>query len=296
MLVTMKEILDAANEQNYAVAAPNVDNEVNARACIEAAEAKNAPLILDVAPQAVTDIIFFGKILRELAQQSRVPIAVNLDHAARKEQVLAAIKAGFTSVMYDKSSLSYEENVAQVKEIAEMVHLAGLSIEGEYGHVAQADNYERDRNNYLTSPSEAANYIKETGVDCLAIAIGTAHGAYPRGFKPYLDFERLIEIKEVTGHFPLVLHGSSGTDEESIRRACELGINKVNIANDLYRAVVDTVKNGNFEGNRAYDVFQFVKDGIKEKVMHMIEVYGSENKAWIVAGKGLPTKRITGKE
>ena len=296
MLVTMKEILDRASKEGYAVAAPNVDNELNARACIEAAEAKNAPLILDVVYNATTDLVFFGQMLRTLAQQSKVPVAINLDHGGSKKEVITAIQAGFTSVMFDRSAFSNEINMKEVKEIVDIAHEVGLSVEAELGHVGQATQYDVDRNASLTSAEEAVEFIRYTGVDCLAVAIGTAHGAYPRGFKPYLDFDRLVEIKEKTNQFPLVLHGSSGTDEESLRKACSLGINKVNIANDLYRSVVDAVVNGDFEGNKAYDVFYAIKEGIKNKLMYMIDVYGSTNKAWTKEPQGLPVVKTSGEE
>ena len=298
MLVTMKEILDIANENNYAVAAPNVESELTIRACIEAAEEMNAPIIIDIAPPMVTDIVFIGKLARELAIQSKVPVAINLDHSANKQEVIQALQGGFTSVMFDKSSLSDEENIAQVKEIAELVHTVDVSIEAEYGHVGQANNYANDRDARLTSPELAKNFVEKTGVDCLAVAIGTAHGSYPKGFKPYLDFERLKEIKEAI-NIPLVLHGSSGTDEESIRKACRLGINKVNISNDLCKEVVNTIVNGDFSGNKAYDVFPSIKEAIKKKLMYMIEIYGSKDKAWaenVIGANGLPIKKISGEE
>lgn len=296
MLLTMKEILDRASKEGYAVAAPNVDNELNARACIEAAEEKNAPLILDVAYSMTADINLLGKILRDLAIQSKVPVAINLDHGATKEQVVRAIQSGFTSVMFDRSAKPFDENVKEVKEIVDIAHLIGVSVEAELGHVGQADNYANDRDAALTSPAEAVDYINKTGVDCLAVAIGTAHGAYPKGFTPYLDFDRLVEIKKAVNGLPLVLHGSSGTNEEDIKKACQLGINKVNIANDLCRAAVDAVKDGNFDGNKAYDVYDAILVGVKNKLMHMIDVYGSTGKAWEVSPKGIPAKVLGGRE
>ena len=292
MLVTMKEILDRANKENYAVAAPNVGNELNARASIEAAEDMNAPLILDVAFHATSDIFFFGHELRMLAEQSSVPIAINLDHGTTLEQVQKAINAGFTSVMIDRSSYPDNENIRDVKEVVRIAHAAGISVEAELGHVGNAENYAHDRDAALTDPELAKKYIEETGVDCLAVAIGTAHGAYPAEFKPYLDFDRLIEIKKTTNHFPLVLHGSSGTDSESLRKACQLGINKVNINNDLCKATVESIRNKNFDGNKAYSIFRVVQEGFKEKLKEMIAVYGSADKAWLPKVSGLPRSKI----
>ena len=288
MLVTMKEILDRASKGNYAVGAPNVVCELDARAYIEAAEELNSPLILDVDYVANPDMETFGKILRQLAMQSSVPIAINLDHGADFTQVYAAIQAGFTSVMLDRSAEPDEKNIADCKYVVDVCHQLGITVEAEFGHVGQADNYEADRP-ALTDPKAAVEFVKATCVDCLAVAIGTAHGAYPRGKKPYLDFDRLVEIKNALGQdFPLVLHGSSGTDIEDVRKVCAMGINKVNIANDLCRAACDAVLNGDFEGNKVYDIWEVAKQGTKKKMKQMIEVYGSVNKAWTPEFKGLP--------
>ena len=293
MLVTMKEIVEHASAGNYAVAAPNVSSELDARAFVEAAEELNAPLILDVVYMAHPDIFFFGKVLRGLAEQASVPVAVNLDHGWDKEHILRAIRAGFTSVMVDRSSCPFEQNVAEVKEIVDIAHAVGVSVEAELGHVGFADNYSHDRDAALTSPEEALDYIQKTGVDCLAVAIGTAHGAYPKGFKPYLDFDRLTEIKKATGNFPLVLHGSSGTDNDSLRKACSMGINKVNIANDLCKATVTALKEADLEGGNAYTVWTVGRDAAKAKLKEMIDVYGSVGKAWTPDVQGLPKAETT---
>ncbi len=292
MLVSMKEILDRASAEGYAVAAPNVDNEVNARACIEAAEDLNAPIILDVAFGAAVDIQFAGRMMVELARQAKVPVAINLDHGASFEQVIQCIQAGFTSVMIDRSSCPYEENVRDTKYVVDIAHKAGVSVEAELGHVGQADNYDVDRNAALTDPEVAKKFIEETGVDCLAVAVGTAHGAYPKGYVPYLDFERLAEIKRVTNNFPLVMHGSSGTKEEDLAKACRMGINKVNVNNDICQAIVEKVKNTDYEGNKAYFIMMSVSIAIKEKTKELIKLYGSDGKAWIPETKGLPRSKF----
>ena len=139
MLVTMKEILDRASRENYAVAAPNVSNELNARASIEAAEDMQAPLILDVAYRAAVDILFLGDMLRKLAEQTSIPVAINLDHGSSLNEVQMAIRAGFTSVMIDRSSCSEQENVRDVSEVVRVAHAVGISVEAELGHVGRAD-------------------------------------------------------------------------------------------------------------------------------------------------------------
>lgn len=293
MLTTTKEIITRAAKEGYAVAAPNVSCELDARAYIEVAEDLNCPLILDVAFVAHPDIEFLAKILRGLAEQSSVPVSVQLDHGFAREEIIKAIHAGFTSVMVDRSSLPFEQNVAEVKEIVSIAHACGVSVEAELGHVGFAASYDVDRDAALTSVEEAKAYIEQTGVDCLAVAIGTAHGAYPKGFKPYLDFDRLVEIKKATDNFPLVLHGSSGTDNESLAKACKLGINKVNIANDLCRAAVEALQSTDLSGGAAYGVWTCGANGAKKKLAEMIKVYGAEGKNWLTEYPGLPHVKTT---
>lgn len=204
MLVTMKEILDRANKENYAVVAPNVFSEMDARTCLEVAEEEQSPIILDVAMTQTADIHFHGSYLTRLANETSVPVAINLDHGAAFEHAIMAIQSGFTSIMIDRSSLPYEENVAQVSELCRIAHAVGLSVESELGHVGNGSDGIEVASDMLTDPDQAKDYIERTGIDCLAVAIGTAHGAYQG--TPHLDFERLTKIKERVG-YPLVLHG-----------------------------------------------------------------------------------------
>lgn len=276
MLVTMKEILDKANAENYAVAAPNVWSELDARAVISAAQQMNAPLIIDIADIANPDLILLGRICEYLANKATIPIAIHLDHGTNKTQIMQAIKGGFTSVMYDCSDKDFETNIKEVKEIVEFAHALNITVEAELGHVGQANDYSHD---YLTDPNLAREFIERTQVDCLAVAIGTAHGAYPPNVYPQLDFERLVKIKKATNHFPLVMHGSSGTDNDSLQKVCQLGINKVNIANDLCKAAVCACQHTDLTGNNAYRITEIIEKAIEEKLKEMIKIYGSQNKA-----------------
>lgn len=276
MLVTMKEILDKANAENYAVAAPNVWSELDARAVISAAQQMNAPLIIDIADIANPDLVLLGRICEYLANKATIPIAIHLDHGTNKTQIMQAIKGGFTSVMYDCSDKDFETNIKEVKEIVEFAHALNITVEAELGHVGQANDYSHD---YLTDPNLAREFIERTQVDCLAVAIGTAHGAYPPNVYPQLDFERLVKIKKATNHFPLVMHGSSGTDNDSLQKACRLGINKVNIANDLCKAAVYACQHTDLTGNNAYRITEIIEKAIEEKLKEMIKIYGSQNKA-----------------
>ena len=171
MLVSMKEILDRASAENYGVAAPNIATELDCRAVIEAAEELNAPIIIDIHNNMNPDISLLGHVAATLAMQSRVPVAINLDHGGDISEFVKAFKGQFTSVMVDRSVLPYEQNVAEVKEIVEMAHSIGISVEAELGHVGQGDNYAVDGISALTDPEEAARYIKDTGIDCLSLRI-----------------------------------------------------------------------------------------------------------------------------
>lgn len=281
MLLTMKELLDRANSENYAIAAPVAQCELQARTAIETAEELNAPLIINIAYRGGYDLDLFGRYLVQLCKDALVPVALNLDHGANFEVGVRAIRAGFSSIMADRSQLPYEENVAQVKELVKIAHALGVSVEAELGHVGQAANYEHDGKNALTDPAQAVQYIGETGVDCLAVAVGTAHGAYAGNVKPYIDFQRLAAIKKATGNFPLVLHGGSGTGDEALRKACTMGINKVNIANDLFRSVSDLIQSSDMSGNNAYQLSNKIKEGYGSRLAELMDVFGSRNKAWI---------------
>lgn len=291
MLVSMKEILDRANSGNYAVLAPNIFSEIDARAYLEAAEDMNSPIILGVAYATTNDLPFLGRMAGELAKKSRVPVAVNLDHGADCHQVVEAIKGGFTSIMLDCSNLPYYENAARVKQVVELVKPLGISVEAEIGHVGSGENYDAAAG--LTDPREAKQFIADTGIDACAVSVGTAHGAY-KGV-PHLDFDRLEAIKEATG-FPLVLHGSSGTGEENIRKACKMGINKVNVCNDLLKHAYTEIKKTKFEGNQVYDFWPYIAQALREYVKYEIEMVGSENRAWTIKADGLPRGVITMRE
>ena len=281
MLVTMKEILTKAAKENYAVPAPNVSSEIDARAMLEGAEDMNAPIILDVGWVQTADIMLFGSYLTQLAEEASIPVAINLDHGAEFSHVVKAIMAGFTSVMVDRSTLPYEQNVKEVKEITKIAHAVGVSVEAELGHVGQGMQYDIDRNAALTDPMQAKSYIEETGVDCLAVAIGTAHGAYQG--TPYLDYERLQEIKEIVGtDYPLVLHGGSGTGDEALAKVSRMGINKINICTDLFIAAANGIVKANLKGNDCKKVYNVAKQAEKELIMHYIDLFGAKDKAWEV--------------
>ena len=225
-LVTMNELHPAARKEKRAVGAFNVANYETALAVMKAAEAEKSPVIIQVYDRLfdsckAADIA--GMLIR-LALRSNQPIALHLDHGSRLEHVAVALHAGYTSVMFDGSRLPFEENVAKTKLAAEFAHAAGCSVEGEIGHVAQGDE------TALTVVSEAVDFAKQTGVDALAVSIGTAHGYYKA--TPKIDVERCREIAGALPDLPLVLHGGSGTPLEDVRAVIRSGIAKVNIATE----------------------------------------------------------------
>ena len=206
MLVTLKEILTKAKQENYAVPACNIDNEHNLRAAIEAAEEMNTGIILNTTPVANPDLESFGRIAVDLARRSRVKIALNLDHGKTFEDCLLGIRAGYTSIMIDRSLLPFEENIREVQEMVRICHALGISVEAELGHVGVGEQYHTDGHQAFTRVEEAVEYVKQTGVDALAVAIGTAHGVY-KG-TPQIHFDLLHELKDALD-IPLVLHGLS---------------------------------------------------------------------------------------
>lgn len=288
MLVTLREIVDRANAERYAVPAPNVSTELDARAALEVAEELNTPMVLDVGFRVNPDIVFFGSYLTRLADKAKVPVAVHLDHGASYkefEQCVLAIRAGFTSIMVDRSTLPFEENIAQVRELTRIAHAVGVSVEAELGHVGSGKTYDTASAAY-TDPALALEFVKATGIDCLAVAIGNAHGSY-QGV-PKIDFDRLVAIKEATGGFPLVLHGSSGIAEKDLEKTCRLGINKVNVSQELLRGASREILGADLAGNGVYKLWALARKGYKDVLAHLItNCYGSRGKAWNPEREGL---------
>lgn len=277
MLVTMKTMLDHANAGNYAVMAPNVYYEMDVRACIMAAEEMEAPVILDACFDTSPDVVEQGWYFRRIAEAASVPVAINQDHGADFTHAVAAIRGGYTSIMVDRSFLPYEENLAQVKELVKIAHAVGVSVEAELGHVGDASDSADEWKKTFTDPKEAKQFVEETGVDCLAVAIGTAHGLY-KG-TPTLDFELLKELKQIL-QIPLVLHGGSGTGDENIRRACAMGINKVNVCSELLKNVYLEIEKADWRNENIEDLWTHIQDGYKTRLKELMKISGSAGKSW----------------
>ena len=277
MLVTMKEILDHAKKGGYGVTAPNVQSEDTVRAVLEVAEEYHAPMIVDVNAFIHTDLPWFIHMIRDLAEKVSVPVAINLDHGKSYEDIMLGINSGFTSIMVDRSSLSYEENVEQTKEVVKMCKPLGISVEAELGHVGMGNNYAVDGVNNLTVPNEAADFIKETGVDCLAVAIGTAHGRYTG--TPHIDFERLKQLVEACGDTPLVLHGGSGLTDNDFKRAIQEGISKINIFTDINVAAVEAEFRKFESMNKGIiDLIPAAVEAVKQETMKKMILFSSNGK------------------
>ncbi len=235
MLINMKEMLAPADKNGFAVPAFNIGSEAILKGVIESAEEKNAPVILAIHP---TELEFLGdsfiKTCIDEAHKSKVPMVIHLDHGGKFEEILRAIRCGFTSVMIDASHLPYEENVALSKKVVEVARPLGVSVEGELGTIGSTgDSYEGGANDIIyTDPEQAKDFVEKTGIDSLAVAIGTAHGIYPKDMKPELKLDLLEKIRKNVD-IPLVLHGGSSNPDKEIAESVKIGISKINISSDI---------------------------------------------------------------
>lgn len=278
MLVNLNQVLKKAQNGAYGVGLFNTTDTDMLQAAIEAAEEKCSPIIIGTAevllPYGELELIAPSVI--NAAKAAKVPVVVHYDHGLTFERCMQALKLGFSSVMYDGSALPYEENIRNTREIVKIAHSFGATVEGEIGHVGEAQSMDNDDRDLYTTVSEAKRYLEDTGVDALAIAIGTAHGAYKK--KPKLDFERLGEIRSAVD-VPLVLHGGSGLSDDDFRTAVKCGISKVNIFTDLCIAGETALKEGT-EKNLGYLETRNLKvEKIKAAVERKIELFGSAQKA-----------------
>ena len=233
MLVTLQQIINMAEEGNYCIPAFNVYNTESIMGIIEAAEERKAPVILQLYPRLVNQEVGFyiAPAVVAAAQRASVPVCLHLDHAAGKEEVYKSLRWGFTGIMQDGSALPYEENVALTRSAVEMCNTIGVGVEGELGHVGSVND---DTMDDFTDPDEAARFVKETGVCCLAVLVGNAHGHYKK--PPKLDIERIRQIREAAG-VPLVLHGGSGIPDDQIVEAVKVALE--NTAPELAADIVD---------------------------------------------------------
>ena len=235
MLITGKKLLEVAEKANFAIPAFNISDWAMFQGIMAICEEKKSPVIIAIHPDELKHLgedIMPGIIQR--CHKSSIPTTVHFDHGTTYEQCIWAIQSGFTSIMIDGSMLPFEENKALTKKVALAAHAVGISVEGELGTIGQNDSYGEvgAAEIIYTNPKDAIEFVKETGVDSLAVAIGTSHGLYPAGLTPKLKIDLLQEINKVIKE-PLVLHGGSGNPDSEIAEGVKNGINKINISSDI---------------------------------------------------------------
>lgn len=282
MLLNMKEILKAANEHNFAIPAFNIGTGQILNGVMDTCEELKAPVILAIHPN---ELEFQGesfiKMCIDRANKSKLPVCIHLDHSDW-DPIVKAIRAGFTSVMIDASSLPFEENVAITKKVCELAHPLGVSVEGELGTIGTTDGDTEGGTDSIiyTNPDDAVRFVEETGCDALAIAIGTAHGIYPAGMKPELRQDLLTEIKGRVS-VPLVLHGGSGNADSEIAEAVKRGINKINISSDIKDAFYQRLRI-TLKDPKIREPFELYPDSVKamnEVVAKKIRLFQDDDKA-----------------
>ncbi len=282
-LITLKDLLSHARENKYAVGAFNITNLDLIDTLIDAAIEENSPIILQIAEVHFKYLNFeeIGPAIINAAKKVRIPICVHLDHGQSFQTVMRAIRAGFTSVMFDGSHHPIEENIRQTKEVVNAAHSVGVSVEGEIGAVGgeaigeQAATAHAAEKSLFTKVEEAIRFKEETNTDAMAIAIGNVHGLY-KG-EPDLDFDRLIQIRDAT-KVPLVLHGGSGISDQDFKKAVSLGINKINFYTGMSQKAVISVKEylDKTPGAISYpDLVGKAMQSVKETVRDRLRVFGS---------------------
>ena len=282
MLVTAKEMLQKAREGKYAIGAFNVENMEMVMAVLAAAEAKNSPVIMQTTPGTIkyAGVDYYYANVAAAAKRSSVPVVMHLDHGDSFQRAMAAYRAGYTSIMIDGSKLPFEENIDLTKRVVDACHPGGVYVEGELGKVGgKEDDLEGDDDNPYTDPEEAKIFVEKTGVDYLAIGVGTAHGVY-KGI-PKVNTDLIATIHDMVD-VPLVLHGTSGVPDEQVITAVKNGICKVNYATDLRIAFTRGAKEFMAEHPEAFDPKTYSKQGmveVQKYVEQKIEVCGSVGKA-----------------
>lgn len=282
-LVTVKTLLEAAEKGKYAVGAFNCNNMEIVQAIVAAAEAEHSPVIIQASQGAIkyAGLDYVVALCNAAAKRATVPIALHLDHGTDMEQVIKCITGGFTSVMYDGSAKPFEENVAMTKKVIEIAQAAGVSTEAELGKLGGIEDHINvsERDAMMTDPEEALRFIQETGVDSLAVAIGTAHGPYK--LPPKLDFERLEKIRSLIDT-PIVLHGSSGVPAEDLIKAIKLGVRKVNIDTNIREAFCNTLRETLAQMPQEIDPRKLLgpsRDAMVKVIREKIQIFGSDGKA-----------------
>lgn len=284
-IVTNKQLLDHARAGKYAVAAFNTNNLEYTQAILRAAVELNAPVIIEAAKSEIDymDGYVFVAMVKAMAENLSIPVSIHLDHGPSFEEVVRCLRYGFTSVMYDGSSLPLEQNIANTKKVVEAAHACGVSVEGEIGVIGQAaDSPEGIKSDMigLADPDQCEEFVKETRIDCLAASIGNAHGLYKR--KPELRFDLLIEINKRID-IPLVLHGGTGIPEEDLKKAITLGVAKINFSTIMRKSFIETLTNTLNSNPGELDLMKLLtpaRKKMQEVAKQHIKMCMSDSKAW----------------
>ena len=281
MLVNMNDVLLPAKEGRYGIGFFNAVNVEMARAVIETAEEMRSPVMVGTAEVLLPamPLVHVADYLIPMARRASVPVCVHYDHGLTSEKCMEALNLGFTSVMYDCSTEDYETNAGKVAEMVRICHGRGVTVEGELGHVGDNEGAGKLENpsDYFTDPEVAADFVRRTGIDSLAVAVGNAHGDYR--FPPKLDFERISAIAAKTG-IPLVLHGGSGLSDSDFRTAIREGVCKVNIFTDIDKAGKAGIAEGLAAGAASMmALMPHETRAMKQVVRNKLELFGSAGRA-----------------
>ncbi|MGJ3196292.1 ketose-bisphosphate aldolase [Peribacillus frigoritolerans] len=284
MLMNMKDLLLVAYENKFAVGSFNVANSEFVKVVVSAAEQQKSPAILQIHPNEINLVTDeFVAYVREAASKSKVPFVIHLDHGATIEDITRSIRNGYTSVMMDASHLPFEENMALTKKAVELAHMVGVSVEGELGTIGSNEGSSEGGADEIlyTNPDEAAIFVETTGIDTLAVAVGTSHGLYPETKDHSIKIDRLKKIHEKV-NIPLVLHGGSDNPDEEIRQAVKHGIAKINLSTDMKRAFYNQLRATLDENPNAYEPDILMPEATKaaiELVKKKMDLFGSTGKA-----------------
>lgn len=279
MLVNLRTVLDIAEKGNFAIPAFNVYNMESVMGVLKAAEEMRAPIIMQVYPRLMKEETgyFLSPIIKAAAEKATVPVCFHLDHGPSELETTRSIRYGATGIMLDGSTLPFEENIALTKRVVDTCKYVDVQVEGELGHVGTTADSEMDE---FTTAEDAAKFVSETGVACLAVAVGTAHGRYSK--PPKLDIDRIKEIRKATDNTALVLHGGSGVPDEEIKKAVKAGIRKMNFATDICYAFLDTCLEELVKPDRTVAIDNFMKkpiEAVKEFCISRIKLVGADGKA-----------------
>lgn len=279
MLVNLQTVIGMAEKGNFCIPAFNVYNTETVMGVIDAAEQERAPVIIQLYPRLVAQEVGFyvSPAIVAAAQRASVPVCFHLDHGPSEWEVTRALRWGFTGIMLDGSAHDFEKNVEMTKHIVDVCRALDIGVEGEIGHVGSVNDVAMDE---FTSPEQAAEFVKRTGVTCLAVLIGNAHGHYKK--PPKLDIERIKAIREATGGIPLVLHGGSGIPDDQVKAAIAAGIRKMNIGTDVCCAFAEGTKVTLEDPERSLAIDLFMKKPIayvKELAVSKIRLAGANGRA-----------------